>query len=52
MKVAKLNARRSMESKRMNVIDLNIRFETNSAKYLVCKEELMKLKRGYTEIKK
>ena len=51
MKVAKLNARRSMESKRINVNDLNIRFETNSAKYLVCKEELMKLKRGYTEIK-
>ena len=37
VKVAKLNARKAIEPKRIDIDDQNIRYETNSAFYLVCK---------------
>ena len=50
LKVAKLNTRKQIEPKRIEIDDQNIRYETNSAFYLVCKEELMKLNKGYSEV--
>ena len=46
LKVAKLNARKTMETKKIITNDLNTRFEMNSALYLVTKEELVKLLPG------
>ena len=52
MKVAKLNAKRPMESKKIEVNDTNVRFELNSALYLVDKEELMELVPGQCSLHK
>ena len=46
MKVAKTNATRPMESKRLDIDELNTRLEMNSAFYLVFKEEIMMLNPG------
>ena len=46
VKVAKMNAKRPMECTNIEVDDLNLRFEMNSALYLVAKEELLKLSPG------
>ena len=46
LKVAKTNATKKLEVKREVVNDLNIKYELNSALYLVAKEELIKLKPG------
>ena len=50
MKVAKTNAKRPMESQKHEVNDLNVRFELNSALYLVSKEELTKLVPGQSAL--
>ena len=50
MKVAKSNAKRPMESKKIEVNDTNVRFELNSALYLVTKEELMELVPGQSSM--
>ena len=49
-RVAKTNARKAMEPKRIDTNDINVRFEMNSALYLVSKEELMKLAPGQTAL--
>ena len=49
LKVAKSNARRPMESKRFEPDDSNVRFEVNSALYLVAKEEFTNLAIGQSE---
>ena len=46
LKVAKMNARKSMEPRKIVTNDLNTRFEMNSALYLVTKEELVQLLPG------
>ena len=46
VKVAKTNANRPMESKRLDIDEVNTRLEMNSAYYLVVKEEMMKLNPG------
>ena len=46
LKVAKINANRPREAKRINTINKNVQFEINSAHYFVNKEELMKLSTG------
>ena len=46
VKVAKTNANRPMESKRLDIDEVNTRLEMNSAYYLVIKEEIMELNPG------
>ena len=48
VKVAKTNAKKGMGVKREVINDVNIKYEPNSALYLVLKEELSKLKPGDT----
>ena len=50
MKVAKANAKRPMVAQKHDVNDVNLRFEQNSALYLVTKEELMKLVPGQSSL--
>ena len=48
LKIAKTNATKSMILKRDTVNDVNIRYEPNSALYLVLKEEITQFKQGRT----
>ena len=48
IKVAKGNAKRPMETKKITIDEVNVRLNLNSAMYLVSKEELMKLPPGDT----
>ena len=48
MKVAKVNAKKPMTTHWIEKDDVNTRYEFNSAVYLVVKEEIDKMERGYT----
>ena len=51
LKVAKANAKRSLDPKRNDIDDSNIMFELNSAVYLISKDELLKMTPGKPEVK-
>ena len=48
MKVAKVNAKKPVTTHRIEKDDVNTRYEFNSAVYLVIKEEIDKMEKGYT----